>query len=66
MGGGDPYHESEELDLDGSDNDAEEVIIEEISFMPPHPIRKFTPPVARGAPPVIINIGTGGFGPPII
>ena len=66
MGGGDPYHESEELDLDGSDNNGEEVIIEEISFMPPHPIRKFTPPVARGAPPVIINIGTGGFGPPII
>jgi len=65
-GGGDPYHESEELDLDGSDNNGEEVIIEEISFMPPHPIRKFAPPVARGAPPVIINIGTGGFTPPII
>ena len=65
-GGGDPYHESEELDLDGSDNDAEEVIIEEISFMPPHPIKKFAPPVASGAPPVIINIGTGGFTPPII
>ena len=65
-GGGDPYHESEELDLDGSDNNGEEVIIEEISFMPPHPIKKFAPPVASGAPPIIINIGTGGFTPPII
>ena len=64
-GGGDPYHKSMELDLDGSNNnniEEDEVLVEDISLMPPHPLDcGFVPPMPRGpSPAVIINVGTNG------
>ena len=64
-GGGDPYHKSMELDLDGSNNndiEEDEVLVEDISLMPPHPIDcGFVPPMPRGpSPAVIINVGANG------